>query len=326
MKSTKLSLAATAVTATILLSAPVGAHAGFLDAVSGVVKTKTESAETLLVYDLAGFTGTRKELLKAVHSALTHHGDNAIVNEDTLEGDAPELPGKLTLKPLGLNFPVPMNIRLPECLGAAFSINSSDTSMASSGDAARYMACGFRYAGGFRVSFYATYTETSGGVFGLLSGATIGKAVVKAAGLKGAPQDFINASIAKMEERFSSQGWAYSIVEMRPAIEGKVVSADPIQQRRLAKAEETKSSETRSAQRSQRLAARAELRKLGYDAADAGQFRKAISAGDEDVVGLFVEAGVIDPTAADETGAPFTSYATKPGVKALLVAKADTAK
>jgi len=326
MKTTNHSLAITAATATLLLTATVNAHAGFFDAVSGAVKTKTASAETLLVYDLADFAGTRKELLQAVRIALTYHGDNAVVNEDALEGDAPELPGKLTLKPLAINHPMVVNIRLPECAGATFSVSSLDMSMVSAGDHARYMACGFRYAGGFRVSFYATYTETSGGVFGLLSGATIGKAVVKAAGLKGAPQDFINASIAKMEQKFGEKGWAYTIVEMRPAIEGKVVSADPIQLRRIAKTEEAKASEAKSAQRSQRLAARAELRKLGYDATDAGQFRKAIAAGDEDVVALFVEAGAIDPTAADETGAPFTSYATKPSVKALLVAKADTGK
>ena len=321
---------ATAAATAILLTASASAHAGLFDSVSdavgSVVKSKSESAETMLVYDLAGFSGTRRALLEAVRTALTYHGDNANVNEDTLEGDAPAFPGKLTLKQLGLNFPIPVNIRLPQCEGSAFSISSSDMSMAGAGDSARYMACGFRYTGGFRVSFYAAYTETSGGAMGLLTGATIGKAVVKAAGLKSAPQDFINASIAKMEEKFGQNGWAYTIVEMRPAIEGKVVSADPIQQQRVAKLNEGKATEAKSAERGQRLTARGELRKLGYDAADASQFRKAITSGDGDVVALFVEAGAIDPGSADETGTPFANYATKPGVKAMLVVKADTRK
>jgi len=316
--------------AAIKLTTALGAHAGILesvsDAVGSVVKTKTESAETILVHDLAGFAGTRRELLEAVRTALTYHGDNATVNEDTLEGDAPAFPGRLTLKPLGMNLPIPINIRLPQCEGAAFSVSSSDMSMAATGDTARYMACGFRYTGGYRVNFYAMYTETSGGALGLLSGATIGKAVVKAVGLKSTPQDFINASIGKMEEKFGEKGWVYTIVEMRPAIEGKVVSADPIQQQRMAKLDEAKAAEAKSVQRGHRLAARAELRKLGYDAADTGQFRKAISSSDEDVVALFVEAGAIDSTSADETGTLFANYATKPGVKALLVVKADTGK
>ena len=294
------------------------AHAGLSDLIGSVVKTKTESRETVLVYDFTAFAGTNKEMLNVVKNALTYHGDDAVLHEGNLSAVAPEVPGKLTFKALFDSPLIPVTIKIPSCAGSSFSVSSRDASMSRYGDSSNYMACGFPYAGGFRVSFYAQYQSTTGGVGGLLSGATLGKAIANTMGFGTDPQGFINASVKKMEEDFAAKGWQFAIIEMAPAIEGKVIVEDPLVARTAAKAIAQAQVQVKADQRVQRLAARADLRKLGFDAADVSQFRKAISTSDEDIVSMFMEAGAIDANSADETGKPLTSYATKPGIRELL--------
>jgi hypothetical protein len=311
MKSAKFCVLFGAVT---LAMWGASANAFSLGAVTDAVKSKTESRETLLVYDLAGFTGSTSELLTAVRRALSLHGNNAVVHEDKISTQVPDQPGRITFRAVQL--PIG-SVTLPSCPEAAFTVSSNDTSLAGMGEDAFYMACGYRYSGGIRVNFYARTTSTSGGVTGLLSGKTIATAVTRAVGLKSAPQDFIHASIAKIEESFSANNWSFAIVEMAPAIEGKVLAEDPLKARFMAKADEEKE----RAQRSRRIAARTELRNLGYDATSPEQFRKAILAGDEDAVALFLDAGVVNPNDKDETGNTLVSYASKDSVRRMLSAR-----
>lgn len=296
--------------ATVLLFPMVAfSTSAMADGLFDFARTKTESKETFLVYDLPGFNGDRADIKSRVREALTYQGDNAFVKESLITGDAPRYPGKLTLKPLGANLPVSINI--PSCDGAVFTVSSSDNSMAQYGDSARYMACGFSYAGGYRVNFYATYSTTSGGVGGILSGKTIGKVFTDAVGLGSNPQKFIESSIAKMEELFNSNGWKFALVEMNPAIPGKVVSADPLV---VQQASETK----RGADRGKRMAARAELNKLGIDASDRARFQRAVQTDDEDLVAFFVEAGAVDTKSKDANGKTMLEYANKPAIRDLL--------
>lgn len=283
----------------------VSAYAGILD----FTKTKTETSETFIVYDLAGFSGTASELKSRVREALTYQGDNAYVSDMLQTGEAPRYPSKLTLKPLALNLPI--NISIPSCNGATFIVSSQDNSMAQYGDSSRYMACGFPYAGGYRVDFYAAYSTTSGGVGGLFNGKTLGSLVTNAVGINSNPQGFINSSINKMEELFKSSGWSYNIVEMNPAINGKTAVTDPLGTKQLA---ETKRSEGRE----KRLAARAELVKLGVDASDRARFVKATQTSDEDLVALFVEAGAVDLKAKDNSGKTIADYASSQKIRDLL--------
>ena len=272
-------------------------------------RTKTDSSEMFLVYDFAGFPGNTGDIRNSVREALTYQGDNAFIKDNLQSGEPPRYPRKLMLNPLATNLPI--SIVIPSCDGSAFTVSSSDNSMAKYGDTSQYMACGFPYAGGFRVNFYARYATTNGGVFGLLSGKTVGKLLTDAVGLSSDPQKFIESSIAKLEELFNNNGWKYSLVEMNPATPGKVVSADPLARQQ---ATETK----RSGDRSKRMAARAELGKLGIDASDRTRFQRAVQSDDEDLVALFVEAGAIDIKSRDAEGKVMLDYANKPAIRELL--------
>ena len=272
-------------------------------------RTKTDSSETFLVYDFPGFSGSTSDIKSSVREALTYQGDNAFIKDNLQSGEPPRYPAKLMLKPLGINLPV--SISIPSCEGSAFTVSSSDNSMAKYGDSSRYIACGFPYAGGFRVNFYAHYATTNGGVFGLISGKTVGKIFTDAVGLSSDPQKFIESSIAKMEELFNNNGWKYSLVEMNPAIPGKVVSADPLVRQQVTESK-------RTGDRSKRMAARGELGKLGIDASDRARFQRAVQSDDEDLVALFVEAGAIDIKSRDSDGKVMLDYATKPVIRELL--------
>ena len=288
--------------ASILMMLPFqSAHADLLDA----FKSKTESKDIFLVYDLENFSAPVDELKDKVKQALTYRGDNAFIKETLLPADLPKFPAKIEFKTMNLG---PVSMTIPSCPGSAFSISSNDASGASYGETSKYMACAFPYAGGYRVNFYASYVNQSGdGVMGISK--AIAKSIVSAAGLNTSPQAFIETSIAKMEELFNASGYKFQIVEMRPTIPGKNLVADPILKKQ---ASETK----RTGDRAKRMAARAELAKLSIDASDRARLIKAIQSQDEDIVALFVEAGAMDFSAKDEAGKQLMEYATSPSIKA----------
>lgn len=272
-----------------------------------VLKTKTESKTVTATYDLPGVADFKK-VQDIVHKALTYHGDNAFVREGMALGDAPVHPKRISFKNFNAG---PVSIQFPQCEDALFSISSSDGSMAKWGDSANYMACGFRYQGGLRVAFYANSQSTSGGVGGLLSGKTLGKLITNAIGLNSDPMAFVETSLSKMEEQFKEAQFGFSLVEMAPVMGQREVVPDPlVAQQRLA--------EKKAGDRAKRLAARTELNKLGIDASDRERFLKAVQLGDEDMVALFLEAGVVDPTAADAEGRKPIDLATKPAIKEML--------
>lgn len=279
------------------------AHAGLFD----FAKSTTETKETFLVYDLADFSAPLGELEEKVKQALIYRGDNAVVKESLLPTELPKVPAKIEFKTINFG---PVSMSMPSCPGSAFVISSSDASGASYGEAARYMACAFPYAGGYRVNFYASYVNKSGnGLLGISK--ALAKAVTGAVGINSEPQAFIETSIAKMEELFTASGYKYQIVEMRPAISGKNLVEDPILKQQAV---ETK----RGTDRAKRMAARAELAKLSIDASDRPRLIKAIQSQDEDIVALFVEAGAVDLSARDEAGKQFADYTTNPSIRALL--------
>jgi hypothetical protein len=279
-------------------------NAGVLD----FTKSTSETKETFLIYDLADFSAPVGQLKERVKEALIYRGDNAIVNESLPPTQLPKFPGKIEFKTMNFG---PASINIPSCPGSIFTVSSSDTGGSSYGETARYMACAFPYAGGYRINFYASYVNASGkGLMGISK--ALAKAMTGAVGINADPQTFINTSIAKMEELFTASGYKYQIVEMRPVVPGKNLVDDPILKLQAIEAK-------RGDDRSKRMAARAELAKLTIDASDRGRLIKAIQSQDEDVISLFVEAGAIDFSARDETGKQLADYATKPSIRAMLI-------
>jgi hypothetical protein len=272
-----------------------------------LVRTTTESKSVAATYDLPGISDA-KAVQDIVHKALTYHGDNAHVKSGVPGLAVPQYPKKITFKPFNIG---PFSMQLPICEDAAFTVSSTDGSMAQWGDSANYMACGFAYQGGFRVSIYAQSQSTNGGAAGLLSGKTIGKLITSAIGLQSDPMKFVEASLTKMEQLMSEAQINYTLVDMSPLMGQRVVSADPL-------VEKQRSVEKRAGDRAKRLAARGELGKLGVDAADRERFMRAVQSGDEDLVALFLEAGAIDPNQPDASGRRAIDLAQKPAVRELL--------
>lgn len=289
----------------ISASTSTTAHA-FLQSLT---RTTTESKTVTATYDLPGTTDP-KVVQDIVHKALTYRGDNAHIRVGVQTGDAPQYPKRITFKPFNVG---PINVQIPVCEDATFTVSSSDGSMAQWGDSANYMACAFRYQGGMRVAFYANSQSTNGGVSGLLSGKTIGKLITSAVGLNSDPMAFVETSLTKMEDLLKEAQVAYSLVEMAPLMGKREVVADPL-------VEKQRTAEKRSGDRTKRLAARSELMKLGIDASDRERFFRAVQAGDEDLVALFLEAGAVDPQQPDANGRRAADLAQKPAIKDLLTA------
>lgn len=281
------------------------AHAFLQD----MVRTTTESRTLTASYDLPGLRDA-KRLQDAVHKALTYHGDNAFVRNAAVVGEAPAVPGRIGLKALNVG---PVSVQIPQCEDAVFTISSNDGSMAQWGDSANYLACGFRYQGGMRVSLFAQSQSTSGGVGGLLSGKTLGKLITNAIGLNSDPMAFVEASLSKLEAQWRDERIEFALVEMTPVLGQRTVVADPLMERR-------KVAESRANDRAKRLAARAELQKLGVDASDQNRFLRAVQSGDEDLVALFLEAGAVDPKQTGPDGRRPLDMAQKASIRSLLEA------
>lgn len=268
---------------------------------------KSEVQNIFVIYDLPGAELTQSQVKNYVYKALSSHGDDAKVGDLMVTGPVPAQPGRMEFKTLQV---LTTSVRYPSCGDkAVFIVASTDDSGSSWGDESSYMACGYRYEGGYRVDLYASFSKKQQGLFSL--GATLAKAAVSAMGMKSEPADFILASLDNFEKQLKDAGQPYSIIEMNPALPNREAVADPLLVKEQAAAKQ-------GADRAKRLAARGELAKLGCDASDRDRFVKAIQGSDEDLVELYVEAGAVDLSAKDATGKIPADYASKPAIKALL--------
>lgn len=271
------------------------------------LKNKTEIKNIFLIYDIPGTQLTKDQVKNFVYKALTSRGDDASVIDLMSTGPAPATPARMEFKTFQF---LTQSVRYPWCgEQAVFQVGSSDQSGSKWGDESQYLACGYRYDGGYRVNLYASFSQKQSGLFSL--GATLAKAAVKSMGLKAEPVDYILESIAAFETELTNAKQPFSIIEMTPALEGKEVAPDPLVTKQ-------QNASKQSSDRAKRLSARTELSKLGYDASDRARFIKSIQASDEDIVGLYVEAGAIDLSQVDESGKKPEDYASKPSIKALL--------
>lgn len=286
-----------------LLTVSQAANAQLLD----LLKGRNELKSQLYVYDVRGKieAAAMKEI---VFNALTEQSASAMVKDNLVTGEAPKYPGRISFKEMSFMAVV---VQIPKCEGASFTVSSSDNSMASWGDSAQYMACGFRYGGGWRVNLYLSTQSSGGGVAGILSGKTFGKVIAGAIGLSADPEKFIESSVDKLEQQLKDQNIQYALVEAAPGNAKRIVAEDPLLKGKVA-------AEQRAADRGKRMAARTDLQKLGIDASDRSRFIRAIQSGDEDVVTLFIEAAAVDLTQSDSTGRKPIDYATKPAIKDLL--------
>ena len=289
--------------AAALVTASASATAQIFD----VLRPKNEFKSQLYTFDVRGAVDA-PVMRDMVHRALTEHGTNAFTRDNLVSGEPPRYPARMEFKDMSFMAVV---VQIPTCAGSSFTVSSNDNSMASWGDSAQYMACGFRYAGGWRVNIYIGVQSTGGGIAGILSGKTLGQAISGAIGLASDPMQFMEASIDKLDSQFKAEGFDYALVEAVPNNAKRVVAADPLMNDKAA-------AERRAADRGKRMAARADLQKLGIDASDRARLIKAIQAGDEDVVALFVEAGALDMNQADAQGRRPVDYASKPAIRDLL--------
>lgn len=98
-----------------------------------LVRTTTESKSVAATYDLPGISDA-KAVQDIVHKALTYHGDNAHVKSGVPGLAVPQYPKKITFKPFNIG---PFSMQLPICEDAAFTVSSTDGSMAQWGDSAK---------------------------------------------------------------------------------------------------------------------------------------------------------------------------------------------
>jgi len=295
-----------AVCALALLAASLPAHAQLMEFLKG----KTEHRSQLYVYDVRGQVDA-PVLKDMVYKALTEQTSSASVKENLVQGDPPRFPAKMTFREMSFMATV---VQIPACDGASFTVSSSDNSLSAWGDSSQYMACAFRYADGWRVNLYVGMQSKEGGILDL--GPKLARAVARKAGWASDPAAFMETSVDRLEQLFKEAGLQYALVEAVPNRANRTVAEDTLAKTQAA-------AEKRAADRGKRMAARAELQKLGIDASDRARFIRAVQSGDEDVVALFLEAGAIDPTEVDSSGRRPADYASKPAVRELLRAAAS---
>lgn len=114
----------------------------------------------------------------------------------------------------------------PVCVGEILSITAIDTDMARYGEITGSKTCVFQYKDGYRVNYYGQFLKQTGGVDPDIIGAALGRLFTKAIGL-GDSSRFMKSTLDKFEANIKDAGADVKIVELFPAMDGKVVVADP---------------------------------------------------------------------------------------------------
>lgn len=161
---------------TMLLTATTAQSQDFLSA----IRPTSKSFQQVAVFDVGPTSVPLDKVEAAVLSAIQVYASSARSERKLMPSTLPDTPGSLTFEEMKL--PFGMSLQIPKCDGAVGIINGADTGMAKYGDTTMSMACIFPYAKGYRVHYYAKFSESSGGTIEQMSGA-LGKMITRAIGV-----------------------------------------------------------------------------------------------------------------------------------------------
>lgn len=140
------------------------------------IRPSTKSFQQLAVFDVEPGSVPLDKVEGAVLSAIQIYANQARAERKLMPPSLPEIPSTLTFSEIKSPFGV--LLQLPVCNDAVVIINSSDTGMAQYGDVTTSMACIFPYNKGYRVNYYAKFSESSGGTVAQV-GAAFGKMLTR---------------------------------------------------------------------------------------------------------------------------------------------------
>ncbi|QZA78205.1 hypothetical protein K4H28_01930 [Deefgea tanakiae] len=285
-----------------LLALASSANAGLLD---DVTKETNNSKEYFAIWDIPNVTNP-DALYDQLKDSIRVQATSAHATRPIQAAEPPEFPSKMEFKGITV---MGITIPMPSCNGHNFQITTMDNSMAQFGDSTMMMACVFPYQTGMRINYYARFSEQVG-TSSLISGAFLGKMLTKAIGL-GDSSKFVASTMDQIDADLKKMGLQATLIQLQPAMEGKIVSADPI----AAQLQKNKQSASNT---QATLAARKELTGIGLTYSSRDQFVDAIKRGDVITVDLFVKARGVDLKSADASGKTLSRYATDEEVIAIL--------
>jgi hypothetical protein len=197
---------------TILLTVTTAQSQDFLSA----IRPTSKSFQQVAVFDV-GPTTVPLDKVEAAVLGGTGVRQRCKFERKLMPSTLPDMPGALTFEEMKL--PFGMSVQMPKCDGAVAIINGADTAMAKYGDTTMSMACIFPYAKGYRVHYYAKFSESSGGTLAQVSGA-FGKMITRAIGV-GDNTQFIGITVTNIQDKLVAAGATAKLVGLQPAIEGR---------------------------------------------------------------------------------------------------------
>lgn len=334
------------------LLASVASHAQLTD----FLQDSTSVKHTFAIYDIQAPDAALPQLREIVMSAVKVYATKNKVNDEFMPVEVPR--GTVPQMELKKATFQGLNGYDPKCENALFSIDGSNDSYVKYGEMSRVLACIFKYENGYRLNYYGLYLrQTSGSsVQGL--GAMLGRAITGAVGL-GDSSKFIVTTMDDFHKRIGDAGYAIKLVKLLPAMEGKVVEADPAAGLRVtlaaapspapaaaaaalpaalpaavpvaavAAAPKPASQEGKSISQGLDLSvvgSRKELSAMGFKFYDQDAFVAAAKRNDFITFRLFLAAAGISPSGADSQGVTAASVAKGQEMKFLLAAFTEAEK
>ncbi|WP_297463239.1 hypothetical protein [Ferrovum sp.] len=261
----------------------------------------------LAIYDIKPASFPIDQLESIVLESVKEYASGVAASRYVTNEKMPDTPGKITFNNMQI---MTLTISVPVCTGAVSVIGSKDTSMARFGESIVSMACIFAYNDGYRVDYYAKYSDNNNTSTAAGLGSLLGKSIARSIGL-GDSSKFIYKTIDTMEQKFSASGIQYKLVDADPAIANKTVQPDEIVTRNEAQ-------KNADAIKNQELSARKELTSIGLNASSQKQLFEAIQHGDKLAVQLFIQADSLDLTMPDSTGLTPLQVAKNPYIIDML--------
>ena len=254
-------------------------------------RQSSKSFQQVAVFDVGPTSMPLDKVEAAVLSSIQVYSSSARSERKLVPANLPEMPGGLTFEDIKLPFGV--TLQMPKCEGAVDIINGADTAMAKYGDTTMSMACIFPYSKGYRIHYYAKFSESTGSSLAQV-GASIGKMLTRVIGI-GDNTKFIGITIDNIQEKLNATGAIVRLVNLQPAIEGKVVEKDDL-------AEQIASSKQQQKVRGNAIDARKELSSIGLNPNSQEDFVSAVKRGDKLAVRLFIQADSVDINQQDKDG------------------------
>jgi hypothetical protein len=266
---------------------------GFTQAqdIMSILKPTSKSYQQLAVFDVTPANISLEKIESSVLSALQVYASQTRAERKLMPNILPVTPGVMTFEEIKL--PFGLSAQIPKCNDAVDIIKSEDTDLAQYGNVTQAMACIFVYKDGYRVHYYAKFSEQSGGTVAQIGGA-IGSMFLRAVGF-GDSSQFIGATITNIQERLVSTGATVKLVEMKPAMEGKIVERDNL-------ADQARASQQQQQAHIIAIGARKELTSIGLNPNSYEDFISAVKRGDKLAVKLFVQADSVDLNQEDKDG------------------------